>query len=172
MKQSRIIIGLSLAIALQLFVVLGMVGRAALPLWTGTEIRVKTVPRDPRSMFRGNYARLNYEIGTLPEELLKAERRIRRGDVVYVSLKQNIDGLYNIADASLDKPEGGIFLRGRIAGHYTPYRVEYGIEAFFAPKKKALQLERDLRKGGVAVLMVTGSGRVALRDVVPKADRK
>ena len=63
------------------------------------------------------------------------------------------------------RPE--VFLRGRIANNYSPYRVKYGIEAFFAPKKKALQLEKDLRNGGVAILMVTRSGRVALKDVVP-----
>jgi len=172
MKQSRIIIGLGLAVALQLFVVLGMVGKAALPMWIGEEIRVKTVPRDPRSMFRGNYARLNYEIGRLPKEMLNTDRRLRRGEIVYVSLKKKGDGLYGIADASLDKPDEGIFLRGRIVSKYAPYRVEYGIEAFFAPKKKALQLERDLRNSGVAVLMVTDSGRVALKDVVPEVAKK
>ncbi len=172
MKRSRTIIGLGLAVALQLFVVLGMVGKAALPMWTGTEIRVKTVPRDPRSMFRGNYARLNYEIGSLPKEMLKIERRPRRGEVVYVSLKENGDGLFGIAGASLDKPDEGVFLRGHIVKNYPPYQVEYGIEAFFAPKTKALKLEQDLRSGGVALLMVTDSGRVALKDVVPKVDKK
>ena len=170
MKRSRMIIGLGLAVALQLFVVLGMVGKAALPMLAGTEIRVKTVPRDPRSMFRGNYARLNYEIGSLPKNMLKADRRLRRGETVYVSLKEDGNGLYGIAGASLDKPNAGIFLRGHIARNYPPYQVNYGIEAFFAPKTKALELERDLRKGGVAVLMVTESGRVALKDVVPKVE--
>lgn len=168
MKRSRIIIGLGIAVILQLFVVLGMVGKAALPMWTGKEIRVKTVPRDPRSMFRGNYARLNYEIGSLSKEVLKIDRRLRRGEPVYVSLKENEEGLYAISGAALDKPDEGVFLRGHIVNNHPPYRVEYGIEAFFAPKKKALQLERDLRKSGVAVLMVTESGRVALKDVVPK----
>jgi uncharacterized membrane-anchored protein len=168
MNRTTTLIGMGLAIALQLSVLLGMVGRAAVPLWTGTEIRVKTVPRDPRSMFRGNYARLNYEIGTLPKGFLEGGRRLRRGEVIYVGLEQNEDGLYRLADASLDKPAAGIFLRGRIANGYPPYRVEYGIEAFFAPKKEALQLERDLRQSGVAVLMVTDSGRVALKDVEPR----
>jgi len=171
MNRSRIIIGLGIAIALQLFILLGIAGKAALPLWTGTEIRVKTVPRDPRSMFRGNYARLNYEIGTLPHELFETERKLRRGEIVYVSLKPGENGLYVAERASLDKPTEGVFLRGRITRAYKPYRVEYGIEAFFAPKKKALQLERDLRNSGVAVLMVTDSGRVTLKDVVPNDDK-
>ena len=44
-------------------------------------------------------------------------------------------------------------------------RVKYGIEAYFAPKERALELEDKLRDGGVAELMVTSSGQVALRDV-------
>jgi len=154
---------------MQLLILSGMVVKAAMPLWTGTEIRVKTVPVDPRSLFRGNYARLNYEIGRLPINVLKGVTRPRIGEVVYVSLELTESGLYGVADASLDEPDEGVFLRGRIVNHKPPYRVKYGIEAFFAPKKKALQMEKDLGNGGVAVLMVAESGRVALDDVVPNA---
>ena len=171
MNRSKIIIGLGVAVALQLFVLLGMVGRAALPLWKGTEIRVKTVPYDPRSMFRGNYARLNYEFSTIPHSMLEGGRKLQRGEIIYVSLKPGESGLYSITDVSLDKPAEGVFMRGRITRAYKPYRVSYGIEAFFAPKKKALQLEHDLRKGGVAVLMVMDNGRVSLKDVVPKSSK-
>jgi uncharacterized membrane-anchored protein len=167
MSLSRISIGLGVAIALQLLVLSGMVVKAAMPLWTGTEIRVKTVPVDPRSMFRGNYAQLNYDIGQLPADVFPDVTILRIGEVVYVSLELTEGGLYGVESASLDKPAEGVFLRGRIASYPQPYRVKYGIEAFFAPKEKALQLEQDLRNGGVAVLMVDDNGRVALSDVVP-----
>ncbi len=45
--NKRLITLLSLAIIFQLFVLSGMYVNAALPLWTGSEIRVKTVPVDP-----------------------------------------------------------------------------------------------------------------------------
>jgi uncharacterized membrane-anchored protein len=167
MNRSSVAIGLAAVVALQFFVLSGMVVKAAMPLWTGTEIRVKTVPVDPRSLFRGNYAELNYEIGQLPNNALSDFTNLRMGEIVYVSLTPGENGLYRFADASLHKPAEGIFLRGRIVDNHSPYRVEYGIEAFFAPKNKALQLEKDLRNGGVAVLMVADSGRVALYDVVP-----
>ena len=67
MTRSRVVVlGLGAAIAFQMFVLVGMVVNAALPLWTGTEIRVRTLPVDPRSLFRGNYVRLAYALGTLP----------------------------------------------------------------------------------------------------------
>ena len=61
-----------------------------------------------------------------------------------------------------------MFLRGRVIGFLPEYQwVRYGIEAFFAPKEKALELEKELRNGGIAVLMVARNGRAALKDVIP-----
>ena len=74
---------------------------------------------------------------------------------------------YEFTEASLEPPADGVFLRGRLTRNHPPYRVRYGIEAFFAPKEKALPLEEDLRNGGIAVLMVAGNGRTALKDVIP-----
>lgn len=169
MKRSIVVTGLVAAVALQFFVLSGMVIRAALPRWTGTEVRVETIPVDPRSMFRGNYARLNYSFSMLPTEALGDAAGLRVGEIVYVSLQPGGDGLYVMAGASLDRPTDGVFLRGRLLGIQAPFPVRYGIEAFFAPKEKALRLERELRDGGVAVLMVAGNGRVALKDVSGRA---
>lgn len=167
MTGRKTALGLGSAIAFQLVVLGGMVVSAALPLRTGTEIRVRTVPVDPRSMFRGNYARLDYEFGTLPEDALAGEDDLRMGEVVYVSLEPGAEQEYEFAGVSLDPPAEGVFLRGRIAGGPPSHRVRFGIEAFFAPKEKALALEEDLRSGGIAVLMVDGRGRAALKDVIP-----
>ena len=172
MTRRQVALALGCAIALQVLVLGGMVATAALPLWTGTEVRVEALPVDPRSMFRGNYARLRYAIGTLPENALEEAGDLRKGEVVYVGLEGREDGLYRFAGASLERPAEGIFLRGRIASHSPPYRVEYGIEAFFAPKEEALRLERELRDGGVAVLKVSASGRAAIEDVVASSDQE
>lgn len=165
MKRS-IIYGLVFAITAQVAVVAGMLGSAALPLWVGKEIRVKTVPRDPRSLFRGNYARLDYKIGRLDKDELKSGVSYKRGQKVYVSLQMDGKGFYGFKELSSERPTEGVFLQGRVERHYNDLEIEYGIEAFFAPKEKALKLEDDLRKGGVAVLMVMDNGRVALKDVV------
>ena len=167
MTRRQVAFSLGAAIMLQLLLLVGMVAKAALPLWMGTEIRVRTVPVDPRSMFRGNYARLRYEFETLPGDALNDAEGLRAGEVVYVTLGQGEDGEFELADVSLEPPSGGIFLRGRLVGNSPPLHVRYGIEAFFAPKERALELESDLRDGGTAILMVTDGGRAALRDVIP-----
>ncbi len=167
--SKAIAVGLLMAVFFQLLILTGMVGLSAMPLWTGKEIKVKTIPVDPRSMFRGNYVRLGYDLSEVAVE--HTDTKMRNGEVVYVSLIQADDGLYAFSHASLTKPKQGIFLRGRIQtyrynSNQESYQVKYGIEAFFAPKKKALALEHDLRGGGVAVLMVTSSGKVRLKDVI------
>ena len=168
--RQKIALALAAAIVLQVIVLAAMVASAAMPLWTGTEVRVATLPVDPRSMFRGNYARLNYAVSTLPEDALGGVGELRAGEVVYVSLESGEDGLHRYAGASLDRPAEGVFLRGRIQRGRAPYRVRYGIEAFFAPKEKALRLEEELREGGVAVLKVSAKGRAAIEAIVPFPD--
>ncbi len=172
MNRSKIGIGLGIAIILQVFLLVGMLAKAALPLWTGTEVRVRTIPVDPRSLFRGNYARLNYGFGTLPADVPIDPDKLATGVVVYVNLQIADDGLYGYAGATLERPENGIYLRGRIASNYSPHQVLYGIEAYFAPKQKALQLEYELRSSAVAVLMVSSSGQAALKDIVTDAEER
>ena len=170
--KNRLITGLVLAIVLQFVVLTGMYVSAALPMWTGTEIRVKTVPVDPRSMFRGNYARLSYDFSRLQRKQFLDNPELRNGEVVYVILKSGADGLFSLSSVSLEEPSDGVFIRGRINSRHnrmrglSSFRVKYGIEAFFAPKIKALQLEKDLRSGGVAVLMVSSGGKARLMEVV------
>ena len=44
MNRSAVLIGLGIAVALQIAIIAGLVVNAAMPLWTGTEIRLKTTP--------------------------------------------------------------------------------------------------------------------------------
>jgi uncharacterized membrane-anchored protein len=165
---------LLVAIGLQVAVLAGMLVNASLPLWSGEEIKLRTVPVDPRSLFRGNYARLNYEISSVPAGKL-AGRSIRHGEVVYVSLTQAEDGVYEYADVSLEKPDHGTFIRGRyqhsnfgLAGQsdVEQLSIQYGLEAYFAPVEEALALERELRAGGaVATVMILGNGQSALKSI-------
>ncbi len=168
--RSWLAILLCAAIALQLTVLLGMLVKSNWPLWFGQEIRVKTQPVDPRSLFRGNYARLGYSFSRLDRQQLAINDdeadSLRQGEVIYLSLAKSGDSpLYRPGKAYLRAPEEGLYIRGRLQNRRSPYRVNYGIEAWFAPKEKALALEADLRRGGVAVLMISDSGRATLKAV-------
>lgn len=171
MNRKWISIGLVSVILLQLAVLGGEYLGAVYPLWTGKEVRLKVVPFDPRSLFRGNYARLNYDISRLNTSDLQEIKSPRNGEIVYVSLKPDDQGLYTFSEASIEKPESGMFIRGRVNrsrwwGGSGRVPIKYGIEAWFAPKKKALELERTFRRyGGVATIMVASNGKATLKSV-------
>lgn len=170
MSKKNILTGLMIVIVFQLTVLASEYLGAIYPLWTGKEIRIRTRPVDPRSLFRGNYARLQYDISTIGKNCFDTKKGLRNNEVIYVKLKPSKNGLFVFEDAGLEKPEKGPFIRGRVQGRPFPnqwaYNVRYGIEAYFAPKEKALALERDLRRSGVAVIMVAENGKAALKDIV------
>jgi len=172
MSKKSIVLGLSLAISFQILVLVGEYVSAALPLWRGQEVRMKTLPVDPRSMFRGNYARLNYGITRISESEFPDADELRNGEVVYIVLQASDAGLYEFQKVLLTPPADGVFIRGRIANRSYEdeaayFRLKYGIEAYFAPKEKALALEKQLRDGGVAVLMIDVNGKAALKAIEP-----
>jgi uncharacterized membrane-anchored protein len=172
MNKQFIIKGLFAVIIFQVIILTSEYINAAYPLWTGQEIKLKTTPIDPRSLFRGNYARLKYEISEVPRNDITDSDNLRNGEVIYIKLKKNDSGLHQYSGASLNKPTDGLFIKGRIRNNRwdnsESLNISYGIEAFFAPKEKALALERDLRDTGVAEIMLATNGKAALRNVVPQ----
>ncbi|MFT6636324.1 GDYXXLXY domain-containing protein [Alcanivorax sp.] len=160
MNKARLKAALIATLAFQLIIMGGVFINGFYPLWIGEEIRVKTVPVDPRDLFRGNYARLSYAFSNFESE------DFRPGDVVYLPLTRE-GALWTAGEPDHQKPENGLFLRGRVSS--SPWRagsrLKFGIEALFAPKEKALALERELREEAVAVLRVAPNGRAALVTV-------
>jgi len=146
-----------------------MLANASKPFWTGREIRVKIKPIDPRSKFRGNYVQLNYAFSRLSGNAVKGVGELHFGEPVYIRLREGKNRVYEFAGTSLEPIPDGPFIRGRVARrtYNNCYQIRYGIEAFFTPKEKSLDLEKKLRYGGVAVLMVTLDGKAALKDVIP-----
>jgi len=161
------------AVALQLGVLATEYLGSVWPLWTGTEIRLEIAPVDPRSLFRGNYARLAYTVASVAPNLFEGpDRKLRKGEVVYVFVEEGEGEVWHATRVQLEPPLSGLFLRGRLTqtwpGTEQPLRVRYGIEAWFAPKAKALEIEAAARRSqgegarAYAVIAVSGSGRAAL----------
>ena len=164
MNKQMIMKGLIAGLVLQILVLLLEYLGAVYPLWTGQEVTLKTIPVDPRSLFRGNYARLNYDISTIPATDMLTVTGLRFNQYVYVKLKPGDGGIHVYDGASLTRPVSGLFIRGRAQGDRN---IKYGIEAFFASKERALALEEKLRIGGLAKVMIAGNGKAALQDVIP-----
>lgn len=172
MSRRFILTSLSIVIVFQCLVLAGEYLNAVYPLWTGQEITLKTAPIDPRSLFRGNYARLRYDIANITVEDINKLNTPRHGEIIYVKLKTEADGLYIYDGVSFDKPDNGVFIRGRIQNirgrTAGDYQVKYGIEAYFAPKEKALKMEREMRNQGLVKVMVAKNGKAALKELFLK----
>lgn len=168
--NKKLLIGLIATVAFQFIVLTGMYIKAALPLWFGQEIKVNTIPIDPRSLFRGNYARLRYDFSQIDKTFFTDTKNLREGEIVFVLLKLNTLGIHEFSSISIKKPEQGVFIRGRLENHRwrDDIQIKYGIEAFFAPKDKALKLEKTMQKGALAVLMVSNDGKARIKKIVSK----
>jgi len=176
---------LGAVIVLQLFAATAVLAQAWHTRATGDEILLRSVPVDPRSMFRGNYARVRYEISDVSVNLTEAQMtpRVPKSGLnpnqkIYVVVVPDKDGVHKFQSASVAKPEvqgDARVIAGRTEKSCTLLvapdltagcRVRYGIEAWFAPKADALELERQFAKGALAKVRVTNSGRAALMGIV------
>jgi uncharacterized membrane-anchored protein len=128
------------AVAIQLALLLGMIGREAYTTSHGTRIMLKCLPVDPRGLFRGDYVILNYEISRPELAALKGMKEHYRGEPVYVTLRKNgpfwsATGVY----ATLPTLAGEeTFIKGRFS---AGDQVEYGIESFYVPEGKGRAIE-------------------------------
>lgn len=150
-------------------------------LTNGREIKAAVVPVDPRDIFRGDYVTLGYGFSTGAEMALP--EGTRQGDTIYAVLKSSGPAEWTLAAVSEKEPDvsgdGEVVLKGIVdfvrrgsqPGASTVGRLRYGIERFYVPEGRGLDLEAQVReKRIVAVLAVGGDGKVALKGL--EADGK
>jgi uncharacterized membrane-anchored protein len=140
-----------IVIVIQIVFLLGLVGYRETILALGRTAVLRTVPVDPRDLFKGEYVTLRYEISTLDgTEVNQGSKRYRllgeisEGDTVYVALS-NIDG----DDFSLDVQTGepsdrtDLFIKGQVDTRKNDVlTVEYGIEQYFVSEGRGLEIEQ------------------------------
>ncbi len=150
--KNKLILG---AIITQVILLLGMIVYGFAPLFFGEEIKLKVSLYDPRDLLRGNYVKLNYNFGYPKHSDWK-------GKTVYAILEKENDNIYKLKDVVNVKPENTIYLKGK-----QKYRYDFGIDAYFMPKDKALQMERDLKNSdsAYAIIYVMKGGLSRIKDI-------
>lgn len=162
-----------LAVALQVLLLVGVVGRHGFTLWTGQPVLLKTAPIDPWDPLRGEYVTLNYEIsrfegGNVP----MAGTPYQSGQTVWVVLQKG-EPYWTAVRLSASRPQdlsaGQVALRGRVLYYYAdmgPDRkvevaLRYGIERFYVPEGQGREIENRFPQLSVEAL-VDPYGRAAL----------
>lgn len=169
-------------VALLSLALLALVQQRASILKSGTEVRLRTVPVDPRDLFRGDYVVFAYEIGTVD---VGDAAGLRRGETVYVTLRPGPDGFARAESASREKPAapaGATVIAGRVTSTSACARAEdgrldcssgrrrlgvsYGIESYFVPQGQGLAIERTEKARIEVVAAVSPSGDAAVKRLL------
>ncbi len=169
MNQKKI---LYLTVVFWLLIFSGFILYKEYTLRTGTEVILKTEPVDPRDLFRGDYVTLNYEISTLDLEEIPAEDPyFDYNDRIYLALELK-DGYGMPKKIYKNPPDEELYIKGKVKEIIYDWetdesgiveetgikelRVEYGIESYFVPEGKGIEIERQQWTGreGVDVKVV------------------
>lgn len=185
---------LIIVVALQSLAILAMVGGKVQTLMTGDVIILRTAPVDPRSLFRGDFVRLRYEITRLAGDEVSFDLDdLHPGRTIYVRLREEKGawGAVSVHGKHPGSTPDFKVIRGRIAAsdmedlfsgrresaqripparRKPPVRVlivYYGIEAYFVPEGTGRALERPPEGQTMTVAVaVDGAGRAAISGLL------
>ena len=141
----------------QVFLLLGLIGDREYTLRTGTDVVLKTVPVDPRSLLQGDFAILGYEISAIPSTI-----NIRVGETVYVTLREGEEAWEGL-HYQLRKPSDGdeVFIKGVVD---RPGNLDFGIGTYFIPEGTGHLIERS--RDVKVLVSVDGRGKAVIKDVL------
>ena len=177
MTRTNLIIGVLIAALAQSGVLGWMVYDRISLLKNGREIVLPVIPVDPRSIFRGDYVRLNYPISQVASNLLSGD--LPHGTMpVYVTLKKNAAGDWTPEAVKLyfapAQDDDHIVLKARtITRNWRRGRVgrqlhlRYGIESYFVEEGRGLELEKLVGSKKLAILVaVDQGGQAAIKGLM------
>ncbi|MSS75208.1 hypothetical protein EXS73_03305 [Candidatus Pacearchaeota archaeon] len=127
-----------------------------MPLLTGAEATLATQPIDPFDPLRGQYIIIRYEIGTLEKE------NVSIGNILYVSLKDDAEGIARLTKVSTEKPKSGLFIKGtveRVSGNQAT--LQYGIEQYFFERGAQFSTQNVQVK-----VKIDSSGQARIKELV------
>ena len=143
-------------VLLQLLVLGGMVVRQQQLLATGTKVLLECEPRDPRSLFQGDYVILNYKISTLGTwwnwaQLNPRNETFRKNQTVYVAIeKSTTSQFWNAVALSADRAvlsKYAVVIRGKVRdfNNYSLQGEHHVITEYFISDLNAFAIK--LREG-------------------------
>lgn len=167
----------------QTLILLAMIGLRQWTLATGIPVTLETQPIDPRSLFSGDYVRLNYKVSDLRLEELAGDRIFKRHDTVFVVLAP--DGEYwkaiSVHHGRPRPGDGQAVIKGSVeytgdtiwdaarnkAVEVKHVHVKYGIEDYFVQEGTGRELERPKQGEKVSIqVAVDRFGNAGIKAVL------
>lgn len=176
MKNKRF--GFIVALAIPLLLLIGLTVK---PLWTltyGEDIRLLTVPVDPRDLLYGDYVTLRYEIeeikkSKIPVSILKKIEKQPNSNQLTVYGKLVKQGNIYVLDSLTDKkPKSSIYLTGKLNRYnyqnnegINVHSINFGLDRFYVPENTGKELEDLSAKGQLVAHMKVKNGYGILKDI-------
>jgi uncharacterized membrane-anchored protein len=164
---------LAIVVAVQLLILLSILGFKQYTIWTGETVRLAVAPVDPRDPIRGDYVTLSYDISRLDPDELPGDRY--PSGTVYVELRERDDGIWEAVAVHEDRDrefDGTVLLKGDVqyfGGRGNTMNIEYGIEELFIPEGSGADIPWDR---DVAVeLKVDRFGNAVLRHLLVDGEK-
>jgi uncharacterized membrane-anchored protein len=173
------------AVALGQAAVLGwMIWDRTSLLANGREVVLEVIPVDPRSLFRGDYVILGYDISRfkLPPGATPPERN----EAFYVTLRKAADDNWQAVGGSSEPPAevkpDEVVIRGSVDYVSGPppdqpqdptiVGLHYGIESFFVPEGTGRDLEKMVGDKKISALIAIGDdGAAAIKGLMSEGKR-
>jgi len=174
-------------VLVQTLILLAMIGMRQWTLATGMPVILETQPIDPRSLFSGDYVRLNYKVSDLRLEELAGDRLFKRHDTVFVVLARDGESggeYWKAVSVHRDRPrpgDGQAVIKGRVeytgdtiwdaarnkAVEVKHVHVRYGIEDYFVQEGTGRELERPRQDEKVSIeVAVDRFGNAGIKAVL------
>ncbi len=164
MNKKKIFIGLGI---FWVVILGGFIGFKEFTVRSGEEVLLKTVPVDPRDLFRGDYVVLRYKISSIDLALFPDSPVFVANNTIYVEIEKGADGYGAVSNLSKEPLKGKLFIKGVVQSVYNQtIQAEYGIESYFVPAGKGLVIER-WRSGGVdAKVAIDRFGNAIIKTIL------
>ena len=131
---------------------------SAVPYMFGKEIILQTKPIDPFHPLLGQYMNVGYEIS----EIENSDLDVTQGDMVYISLKKDSEGISRFESISKNKPASGDFIRGTVEYlRGNSIGVQYGIESYYFQRRAVVPTENITMK-----VVIASSGRAKISEIL------
>ena len=155
--------------------------RPAIPLMAltfGEEVKLSTVPFDPRDFFRGDYVELRFAIENISFDVISPsllsklkEKRNNEECEVFASLKPDGSGIYNVIHVSDTPPANDIYVRGKMTNNV--HRIYYGnnLSRFYVKENTGLELEEAARSGQIHAIAKVWKGYIVLDKIEKHEDK-
>jgi uncharacterized membrane-anchored protein len=139
-------------------------------LRNGREIVLPVRPVDPRDLFKGDFARLGYDISRLNADLVSGLGFEQREQTVYVTLERDTDESWKPVAVARTLPTGlsadQIAIRGRTS-RFASNQISYGLERYYLPEGTGYRIEEMARKSQLsAIVAVDVRGHAAIKGLV------